>query len=69
MNWYVYSFLSTVYEQTLFSIRVQEGRLPTALGDLELMRVLYLDSNLLTGPIPESIGRMRQLGTLHGQSW
>jgi hypothetical protein len=40
----------------------QNGTLPDAIGDLELLRILYLDSNHFIGSFPASITQLSNLG-------
>ena len=40
------------------------GPVPSQLGDIRRLRVLYLDENSLTGPIPPSLGTLYNLETL-----
>ena len=69
-NWYgVGSCWSIGNEQRIISLDLSDnnlrGTLPTQLGDLVDLEILWLGRNQLSGPIPESIGNARKLEQLH----
>jgi hypothetical protein len=69
-NWYgVGSCWSVGNEQRIISLDLSDnnlkGTLPTQLGDLVDLEILWLGRNQLSGPIPESIGNARKLEQLH----
>ena len=41
-----------------------EGELSPAVGELDELRLLYLMTNKLTGPIPEEIGNLKHLARM-----
>ncbi|XP_076953058.1 receptor-like protein EIX1 [Bidens hawaiensis] len=51
-------------ERLLLSENKLTGEIPTSLGRLTALKVLYLDYNLLTGHIPEDIGNLTSLTEL-----